>query len=589
MSAPCRQDSSELDAALQVVEAELTSPMGRADRVQEACHRLRALNHSWAEAVRAGRFASLASLAACRAGPSVEPVVMLLLEVAEDADPTLLEPLLGSPSPAVALAALDRAVRLAAKGLLDGPRVAALLATLVETSGSPFTDREALARVALLLREPGDEGGQARLDALFSSSEDPRLRRLAARLLDLSPSLPSVERVRLTLGDDAARFLAPYLEFTRATHIDLLDLSPIGEPPPCLPSLRQAEEICGEAILREILSAFGWRSINVGLQVRPFVGVSWNGSFPLLLTPTEGRLLEDDLRARKVFERWIVVAHGGASRLGRVATAGDDPVDRFRGLNLLQADALGEILDLSPLTADKVGRILSRIDRIVEEFCGLFAAKEPDECGVVADVHRGIKERIEREMAATPAGRPLSAEVTRLVQLFEDPQTAGEIRTLHGLKRYLHQKGLQLGFRIAEMGRGTDRTVDFAILDGRHLGPVVRAVEYVDFEEEQVAAGPLGIPWPVWVAVDGLSRQLLFRQQRLPKVKAFCYGNEVHYFLGYRNHPLFLRVDFAPPLRGGMLDLEYFGVSKHELDSHPNPSLDGVGRFFRRLDVEVQI
>ncbi|HEX7580481.1 MAG TPA: PEP-utilizing enzyme, partial [Thermoanaerobaculia bacterium] len=111
----------------------------------------------------------------------------------------------------------------------------------------------------------------------------------------------------------------------------------------------------------------------------------------------------------------------------------------------------------------------------------------------------------------------------------------------------------------------------------------------VDFEEEQAAAGPLGIPWPVWVAVDGLSRQLLFGQQRLPKVKAFCYGNEVHYFLGYRNHPLFLRVDFAPPLRGGMLDLEFFGVSKHELDSHPNPSLDGVGRFFRRLDVEVQI
>lgn len=590
VSVPGRADSAELDAALRVVEAELASPMGRADRVQEACHRLRSLTDKWTEAIRAGRFASLASLAACRAGPCVEPVVAFLLDVAEDADPTLLEPFFGSPTPAVALEALDRAARLAAKGFLDGPRVAALFATFVESPGSPFTDREALARIALLLREPGDEGGQARLDALFSSSEDPRLRRLSARLLDLSPSLPSVERVRRTLGKDAARFLAPYLEFTRATHLDLLDLSPFpGQPPSCLPSLRHAEEIFGEALLRDVLSAFGWHRVNVGLEVHPFVGVSWNGSFPLLLTPAEGRLLEDDLRARKVFERWIVVAHGGASRLGRVATAGDDPVERFRGLNLLQADALGEILDLSPLTADKVGRIISRIDRIVEEFCGLFAAKEPDECGVVADVHRGIKERIEREMAATPAGRPVSAEVTRLVQLFEDPQTAGEIRTFHGLKRYLHQKGLQLGFRIAEMGRGTDRTVDFAILDGLHLGPVVQAVEYVDFEEEQVAAGPLGIPWPVWVAVDGLSRQLLFRQQRLPKVKAFCYGNEVHYFVGYRNHPLFLRVDFAPPLRGGMLDLEFFGVSKHELDSHPNPSLDGVGRFFRRLDVEVQI
>ncbi len=592
--APCKAGPFEVDEPLRTLEAELESPMGRVDRVEEACRLLGALKETWEAAVRAGRFASLAALAARHAGPSVRPAVALLLDVAEAADPALLDPLLASPAPAVAHAALERAVRMSAAGLLDEartfPRLAPQLAALVETPGSPLASRESLERIALLFGGAGRAEGQARLDSLFSDAEDSRLRRLAARLLDLTQGLPSEERTGRTLGDDAARFLAPYLQFTRATHLDLLDLSPIsGEPPACLPSLRRAEAVCGEALLREILSAFGWRRLNVGLEVHPFVGIAWGDSFPLLLTPAEGRLLDGDPRARKLFERWIVVAHGGAAARRKVAATGADPVDRFRGLNLLHADALGEILDLAPLTADKARRILARIGRIVEEFCGLFAEKEPDECRVVADVHRDLQERIEREAGAALPGRSLSAEATRLVQLFEDPGTAGEVRTLHGMKRYLHQKGLKLGFRLAEMGRGTDRTVDVAIVDDGRLGPVVQAVEYVDFEEEPATAGPSGIPWPVRVAVDGLSRQLLFGQQRLPKVKAFCYGNEVHYYLAYRNHPLFLRVDFAPPLRGGMLDLEYYGVSKHELDSHPNPSLDGVGRFFRRLDIEVGI
>ena len=38
-----------------------------------------------------------------------------------------------------------------------------------------------------------------------------------------------------------------------------------------------------------------------------------------------------------------------------------------------------------------------------------------------------------------------------------------------------------------------------------------------------------------------------------------------------------------------MIDLEYFGVSKYELDAHPNTELDALGIFFRRLEFDLGI
>ncbi|MBP1654700.1 MAG: phosphoenolpyruvate synthase, partial [Bacteroidetes bacterium] len=65
--------------------------------------------------------------------------------------------------------------------------------------------------------------------------------------------------------------------------------------------------------------------------------------------------------------------------------------------------------------------------------------------------------------------------------------------------------------------------------------------------------------------------------------------SEVHYFLAYGNHPAFLRINFSPPLQGGMIDLEYYGVSKYDLSAHPDFTLDALQRFFRSLGFHIQV
>jgi phosphohistidine swiveling domain-containing protein len=585
----------DVAGAVLEIEAELGSPIGRVDRVEGACARLRAAGSSWIAPESRDRLLDLATLVTRQAGAVVDPVAALLQEAAagaEDAWP-FLERLLAAPASRIALSALDLAVRLSDEGrLVVGTGRAGTLAALVEARGSPLSNREALERVAKLLRPPRPDTPEADpLIELYAGEAPHSVRRLLARVLDLPGRPPGPALAARMLGEEACRFLAPYLAYTRATHLDLLDLVPgPGVSPPALASLRRAEAVCGEALLREILAQLGWSRVNAGLTVQPYVGVSAGGSFPLLLTPAEAALVDGDPGIHRVFERWLVVAHGGALAREEPASAGPDPVNDFRSLNLLHADALGDILDVAPLTAVKVRRILERMDRIVDGFCALFTGQAADECRVVADVYRDLKVRAEGELARLTDGKPLTAELTRLVQMFEDPRTAGDVRTVHGLKRYLHQKGLQLGFRLAEAGRGTNRTVDLAVVTPPRVTQLVHAIEYVDFEPEPgTPDGPPGIPWPVRIAAEGFGRQLLHGQETLPKLRAFCYGNEVHYFLAFANHPLFLRVDLAPPLRGGMLDLEYYGVSKYQLDAHPNPSLDSLGVFFRRLDIAAEI
>jgi phosphohistidine swiveling domain-containing protein len=570
--------------------------MGGVERVKAACQRLRSERGAWNLPASEERFLRLAALVIKKAGAIVEPVAEVLFEAASAISQPwlLLEKLIAAPNVRVASSALELSASMAEAGTLriDLPLVSNL-AALVDSAAPPLLEPAALGRIARVLKclPPSAAEGRGALPDLYVGATDVQVRRLAARLLDLSATLPSPEMADRVLGEEAARFLMPYLAFTRATHADLVDLVPdSGGPPPSLASIRAAEEICGPALLRDILSELGWRRLSAGLLVMPFAGLSAGGSFPLLLTPSEATLFSDEPQVRQVFERWLVVAHGGALGQAGASVASQDPVNRFRALNLQHADALGDFLDVAPLTVEKARRIVGRMDQIVDNFCVLFSEKEPVECGVVSSVYNGLKTHVEKEIASLVPGRPFSIELTRVIQMFEDPRTAGDVRTLHGLKRYLHQKGLKLGFRLAEAVRGTNRTVDLAVVTPQRVLYVARAIEYVDFEREPVSAGvPLGIPWPVWIAADGFARQVLHGQQNLPKLRAFCYGNEVHYFLAFRNHPVFLRVDYSPPLRGGMLDLEYYGVSKHELDSHPNISLDGIRGFFRRLDIEAEV
>jgi phosphohistidine swiveling domain-containing protein len=117
---------------------------------------------------------------------------------------------------------------------------------------------------------------------------------------------------------------------------------------------------------------------------------------------------------------------------------------------------------------------------------------------------------------------------------------------------------------------------------------VIRKIRYVSFESsEKRATDTLGLPYPVRLLAEAYATQLLAGHRQFPDADVFCYGNEVHIYLTFRNHPAFLRIDLAPPLRGGMVDLEYFGVSAYEHDRHPSPELPGITSFLRELGFQV--
>ncbi|HVP14331.1 MAG TPA: PEP/pyruvate-binding domain-containing protein [Terriglobales bacterium] len=237
-------------------------------------------------------------------------------------------------------------------------------------------------------------------------------------------------------------------------------------------------------------------------------------------------------------------------------------------------------------TPASIRRILDGMEGIVAEFAALFAC-HTNECPAITDLHRELRARAERELERAASGGPLSPELTRLVLTFEDPQSPGEVRTLHGLKRYLHQRSLKLALRLAGGSGGTNRTVDLLVGSRTRILRRAKTLHYVEFDPGGPASP--GLPYAVRMVVEGFGRSLLHGRESFPTVRIFCYGSEIHYFVSFGSHPALLRVSFAPPSQGGMLDLEFFGVSKYELTAHPNPSLDGLAVLFRRLDCDIRI
>ncbi len=519
-------------------------------------------------------------------GPINLPLFGLLEDEAsglEDAWP-LIEGMLASRDDGLARRALDLFERLADSGALAVDRRAVrLLAEQVEAEASPLGEPAALAAIARILRRPRQEPGDPIL-TLFLEGAGGGLRRLAARLLDLDGQPVPSALLEELLGNEAHAFLDRYLRYTRASYLDLLSLLP--EPgclaPPTVSSLRHAEAVCGEALLRDVIAELGWSRVNLGVEVRPCVGVSIGGSVPLVVSAAEAPLLESCDEARRAFELNVIVAHGGGLPAEGGKAGGADIVSRFRAYNLVHAAVLADILDVAPLTREKAGRILERMDRIVAEFTVLFGGCA-EECAILPGLYRELRGRVVAELAKEGAPAQLSAELTRLVQSFEDPRTLGDVRTLHGLKRYLHQRGLRLGSRLVEAGKATSRTVDLVLASHKRILQTARKITYLDFEPESA----FEIPYPVAVIAEGFARQLLHGQETFPSVRVFCYGNEVHYYLAFKNHPVFLRIDYSPPLLGGMIDLEYYGVSVNELSVHPNPSLEALILFLRRLEFDV--
>jgi hypothetical protein len=575
-----------LEPAFDAIAAELALISGDPQRVDAACAVLASGPAAWVLPTVVSRFQQLASAATHSPRALTARLASLLCEVAASSENpwAILSPLVSSGDPSVCRTSLECLRQLVAGGRLAlGPALFEALGTAVHDGPDALRAPAALEDIRAVL-DAAPPGGPSLLDVYLTSPHLPS-RRLAARLLDLDSTLPSTGTVASLLGVELAALLEPYFAYTRATHLDLAEFAFGDRDRPALAEdLRSAAGLAGPALMREVFGELGWKAVNCGLTAAPVRLVSVWDSFPLLLEPAQARLLEGCPGVKCLGDRLVFTALGSDPQDEHAAQSDSTQVDRFRACNLRHADVLADLLDVAPLTPAKVTRLVARMDDIVSDFCALFEGHS-DECGAIRALYGRLRGQIAQELAAATPNQPLSAELTRLVQMFEDPASASAIHTLHGCKRYLHQRGLRLGFKLAEAGRSTNRTVTIAVADREHMLGVVRAIEYVDFEAS--GAGPL--PPLVRVGTDAYTRHLLHGERAFPKLKFFCYGNEVHCFATFRNHPAFIRVDFSPPQRGGMIDLEYCGVSKFDLDWHPNPSLTAIESVFRRLDFDIGI
>jgi phosphohistidine swiveling domain-containing protein len=585
-----------LEPALRDLESQFTLVLGRPERVVEAGRILSGQLEAADDPELADRcHARVVAHLRLRQGGVAQALIPFLEERARRG-PNPRSIVLGL------LAARDdvarrHGLRLACE-MLESGRIEADLAVLsgvalaIEEDESAGSDRALLERIAPALRgitfSPAPAGVDDPLEALLLQGPVPAVRFLAARLLDLPGTPVPADRLARLFGPQTAGVLAPYLEFTRATHRNLVELTPEScISPALLSSLHDAERTLGRSLLGEVLGELGWDRLAWGISCRRLVGLSLNGGFPLAVTPAEAMLLDSCGPARRTWDRFLVVAHGGSASGGSVDDAEATAVQRFRRYNILHAELLGEILEVAPVTPAKVRRIVERLEQVVGHFAILFREHAEDATRVEA-CFAALRERVFRLIADAPDDQPLGADATRVVQMFEDPRSLDEVRTLHGLKRYLHQQGLRLAFRTFRSGRATNRTVDVALANASRVLQMVRRIRYIDFEPDP-GADPVDLPYPVALIAEVLGRRLVHGKAESPDFEILAYGNEIQIFIGFRNHPVFLRLDLSPPQRGGMIDLEYFGVSQYELDRHPDLSLQWAQRVFRRLDFDVRV
>ncbi len=579
-----------IESLVRAIEAEFEVALGRPERVRAAVDSIRSGYGEGEVPAEAARLVALLEKRSGRIAAALFPLVADFAMRAEDPWPWL-QGMLRCRDRQLRLQSLDLADRLAGDGRLavDETVVSRLASGLLPAGGEEL-DGDCLDRAARLVGRysapPGMPGDSPPVD-LYLNGRTYAIRRLAAAILDRSGQRIPSARVERLIGRDAARFLGPHLAYAGATHSELLDLAPPGGlAPETLDALQRAESICGERLLREAIARVGWGRVAFGLESRKLIEIRREGSLPLYVAAEQLEALRSLPGASLGEERYCIATLGG--RLGESPTHAErnDAVARFRDYNLAHAEALAEFLSLSALTREQVERIRDSMDRIVGDFVGLFGDFD-EECARLPERYAELRARISELLAAQEGDFPLSLELTRRIQMFEDPRHLGEVTTLHGLKRYLHQKGLQLGFRLVEGDRATNRTLDLIVASRDRILAHARAIQYIDFEPP--AGEPRAVPYAVRIVAEGLLLHLLHGGASTPEVKAFCYGNEVHYYVAYGSHPAFLRIDFAPPLRGGMIDLEYYGVSKNELETHPAPDLPAIRRFLGRLEFDCTV
>jgi hypothetical protein len=363
---PLHEDvgEAEFDAALGVLEAELRVVFAAANRVEAAGATLRRLGLGRTSPLHLARVLRLVPLATARVTPANAACVTLLRDLAATSpEPWLiLRGLLAAPDPAVPPAIVDDALALASRGaLLVDDAVLQALARAVERENSPLATRAVLEKIAALLQHaPADAGDAGTLLERLTATPNPAVQRLIARVLDLPGVPPDPDTTARILGPGLPDVLASCLEYGRATHLDLVDVRAGGSEPPLATCLPLVHEALGPALTREVIASLGWSRMNLGLEVRPCVGISVNDSLPLLVTPAEASLFDACPDARRAFDRFVILAHGGrpeaagdvdASPGSASEHAADDStrmITRFRAYNLLHAEVLGQILDIAP-------------------------------------------------------------------------------------------------------------------------------------------------------------------------------------------------------------------------------------------------
>lgn len=469
------------------------------------------------------------------------------------------------------------------------------LASAVEQDKSPLQENRALVLIGEILRRMppeelpgiGERTGGDPIETLFLAGSPLHVRCLAARVLDAIEPKMSAERLARAVGAAAGEFLAPFTERTRATHLDIVEFAPDpGAPLPALPSLIEARTMLGQELLAGVIAELGWAQISLGVKVIPVAARSFAGSYPFLLRPSEAAMVEKLMPSRKLWNRFLIIAHGGKPE-DKSKTSAVDTIQRFRRYNVVHAEALNDFLEVAPLTPVRVRRLLHRVDHIVEDFIALFGSAT-DEAARLPGIYQKMRASIEAGIAGLKDDSLLPPDVTQFVEMFEDPHTVEEVRTLHGLKRYLHQRGLLYAFRLFRAGGATNRTVALMVAAPGEPLQTNRSISYLDFEPDTGGGNMARPPFAVQIAAEAFARHMLYGRKSFPTLQILNYGNEIQVYIGFRNHPAFVRMDFSPPLRGGMIDLEYFAVSQYEMDRHPDLSLQAIQRLFQKTEYHVR-
>jgi len=578
-----------LPELIKSIAGQLSISMGNTDKVKQSCLALDELLSEQPGENETKQLKILFSLIQKRSGTIVDPVFNILLKTTTSIkNPwSWLKELLLVRQKHLVLLALHQSLTLAKKELLKVDRsVLHFFSGQFEKKSETFRQVGAPEIIEQIIKHypASTQSNSNLLLSLYLYDEELGIRMLAAVLLDQKKQpVPNTVATKLLKARPYA-FFEKYLTYTRAGYTDLLHLNP-----EIFDRIQYAEKLLGYHLLRNIISKLGWPRVNIGLEVKQLSGISINGALPLMLSAAEAALLKKCPSTKKVSETFLIIAHGQSLSETSSKPDGNDRIKRFRQYNLNHAAMLVDILEVASLSVEKVHRMLKRMEKIVRDYITLFS-EYSDECEVLPNVFNDLKGKINIALEHENQNLVLSTELTQLVQAFEDPKSLKKVETLHSLKRYLHQQGLKMGFHLVGAGQTPNKTVDILTVKDNQIQSITKAIRYTNFEPETtMESWSSHMPFAVQVVIDGFSRQILHGQTKIPNVRIFCYGNEVHYYLTFRNHPALLRIDYSPPSRGGMIDLEYFGVSNYELNLHPNVSLDAIRLFFKYLEFDIQI